>query len=292
MRVGAIDIGTNAARLLIGEVLMENRTQFINKIHYVRIPIRLGEDVFESGCISPEKIKKFVDTMVIFQKICCLFEVEKIRACATSAMREAQNRMPVVEEIQQKTGIAIEIISGQQEADLIFSTFAMLGIHHHQSYIVVDVGGGSTEISLFMNGEKKIAQSFEIGTLRMLKNKVSEYAFDELSEWLHVNVPSTGCVFYATGGNINKAHKLLGGKYFQSVSFRQLEELKISLEKLTTRQRMKRYQLKADRADVLVPALDIYCRILRQLKCEQVFVPKIGLSDGIIYNLSVPTALL
>jgi len=286
MTCGAIDIGTNGARLLIGKVLSEDNKPFINKIHYLRIPLRLGENVFEKGIIDTQKIEKFVETIDIFQKICNFFQVKTIRACATSAMREATNRQNVVEQIYNRTGVTIEVISGQQEAELIFEAFELIDIKHNEPFVVVDVGGGSTEISLFMNGKKQKSKSFEIGTLRLLNNKINNNNFKQIKTWLSQNVDiNKHYKFYATGGNINKAHKLLNGKYLNAISYSQLQKLNLNLEKLSTQQRMKLYQIKKDRAEVIVPAIDIYCNIMKLLKCKEVIVPKIGLSDGIIYNL-------
>jgi len=286
MNFGAIDIGTNAARLLIGEVIMKNKKPFINKIHYLRLPLRLGENVFENGVITPEKIDKFIETIIIFQKTCDFFKVETIRACATSAMREAINQHEVVAHIYQYTEILIEVISGQQEAELILGAFDTSDIDHNESFVVVDVGGGSTEISVFVDGNKQTSQSFEIGTIRLLKKKTEIKPFIEMSTWIEENIDTNQPYrIYATGGNINKAHKIVSGKYMHPLSYPKIKKLKSDLEKLSTEQRMQRYLLKRDRADVIVLALDIYCRILKQLKGKEIFVPKIGLSDGIIYDL-------
>lgn len=286
MKFGAIDIGTNAARLLIGEVIKEDGRKFVNKISYTRIPLRLGESVFENGRINKKKSEQFVKTIRAFQLISELFEVRELRACATSAMREAKNQKKIKSKILEETGIEIETISGNEEADLIFGTFFLMKIDKKKSFIVVDVGGGSTEISVFSNGNKEISQSFEIGTLRLLKGKESKNVWNEIYEWLGKNIsPNEDFAFYATGGNINKAHKLLGAGHIEPITFSNLKALKSNLEKLTLRQRMEHYQLKPDRADVIVPALDIYCNIMEKLNCSEVVVPKIGLSDGIIYDL-------
>lgn len=286
MKFGAIDIGTNAARLLIGEVIKENGKKFVNKISYTRIPLRLGESVFENGRINKKKSEQFVKTMRAFQLISELFEVKELRACATSAMREAKNQKKIKSKILQETGIEIETISGNEEANLIFGTFFLMDIDKRKPFIVVDVGGGSTEISVFLNGSREISQSFEVGALRSLKGKTKETIWDEIYLWLEENVPSNSdFAFYATGGNINKAHKLLGAVNVEPITLSGLQQLKNELSVLTFRQRMEQYQLKPDRADVLVPALEIYCNIMSRLNCQEIIVPKIGLSDGIIYDL-------
>lgn len=285
MKFGAIDIGTNAARLLIGEVIQEDGKKFVNKISYTRIPLRLGESVFESGRINKKKSEQFVKTMRAFQLISELFEVKELRACATSAMREAKNGKKVKNKIFQETGIEVETISGNEEANLIFGTFFLMDIDKTKPFMVVDVGGGSTEISIFSNGNKEISQSFEVGTLRLLKGKTKETVWQEIYLWLDEHMPVGDFTFYATGGNINKAHKLVGGANIEPVELEKLEKLKNDLSALKLRQRMEQYQLKPDRADVLVPALEIYCNIMKKIQCHQVVVPKIGLSDGIIYDL-------
>lgn len=286
MKFGAIDIGTNAARLLIGEVTKEDGRQFVNKISYTRIPLRLGESVFETGRINKRKAEQFINTMRAFQLIAELFEVRELRACATSAMREAKNSKKIKKRIIDATGIDVEIISGEEEGELIFGTFFLMDLIKDQASIVVDVGGGSTEISLFANGEKQLSKSFEVGTLRLLKGKADVNCWNDIHTWLDQNISKDlEYKFFATGGNINKAHKMLGAKNQNPISFDDVKQLKEKLEQLTVRQRMEQYQLKPDRADVLVPALEIYCIIMEQLNCSEIIVPKIGLSDGIIYQL-------
>lgn len=286
MKFGAIDIGTNAARLMIGEVIKEDGRKFVNKISYTRIPLRLGESVFDNGRINKKKSEQFVKTMKAFQLISELFEVKELRACATSAMREAKNGKKIKTKILHETGIEVETISGNEEADLIFGTFFLMDIDKKKSFIVVDVGGGSTEISIFSNGNKEISQSFEVGTLRLLKGKTKETVWQDIYQWLNENISSdSDFTFYATGGNINKAHKLVGGVSIEPIAFEKLKHLKDELNSLKIRQRMEKYQLKPDRADVIVPALEIYCNIMEKLNCTELVVPKIGLSDGIIYDL-------
>lgn len=286
MKFGAIDIGTNAARLLIGEVIKEDGKKFVNKISYTRIPLRLGESVFDSGRINKKKGEQFIKTMRAFQLISELFEVKEIRACATSAMRDAKNQKKIKSKILQETGIDIEIITGNEEANLIFGTFFLMDIEKTKPFIVVDVGGGSTEISVFSNGHREISQSFEVGTLRLLKGKTDKNVWNEIYQWLDENIPFKGeFTFFATGGNINKAHKMLGGVNMEPIEFSKLKQLKDDLSALSLRKRMEQYQLKPDRADVLVPALEIYCNIMQKLNSSEIVVPKIGLSDGIVYDL-------
>lgn len=287
MKYAAIDIGTNAARLLVGELTKEGGHSFIKKVSYTRIPLRLGEDVFGSGTISKKKSIEFIKTVQAFRLISEIFEVKELRACATSAMREATNGEQIRKLIKEETGVEIEIISGDEEAELIFDTFSLFKIDVEVPYCVIDVGGGSTEISVFEGGKRVASKSFEIGTIRILKEKIQPNAWQEMSEWLRNKVQiSSKHVVYGTGGNINKAQKLVGGYQNTPITLKKIEDLRDTLAPLSLSQRVERYQLKPDRADVLVPAMDIFARIMRDLKCREILVPKIGLSDGIIYDLA------
>jgi len=287
MKFGAIDIGTNAARLLIGEVLKnEEGYTFIKKISYTRVPLRLGVDVFGKGRIGSKKRKEFTKTIQAFKLISEVFEVEGLRACATSAMREAENGKEVQQLILEETGVNIEIIEGSEEASLIFSTFFLLDFEQDKPFLVIDVGGGSTEISIFKNGVIVSAKSFKIGTIRLLQEKVKDNIWDKINDWLDENIDSkTGYQIFGTGGNINKIHKHFGKQFMKPLYLDELIDLYKDLEPLTVKQRIKRYNLKQDRADVIVPALKIYSTILEHLNAYKIYAPKIGLSDGIIYDL-------
>jgi exopolyphosphatase / guanosine-5'-triphosphate,3'-diphosphate pyrophosphatase len=286
MVYGAIDIGTNAARLLIGEVVKENGHSFVKKISYTRIPLRLGLEVFEDGVISPQKTEDFVKTIEAFKLIAEVFHVTELRACATSAMREATNGLEVQKEVLRRTGVAIDIIDGDEEARLIFGTFFLLDFDKTLPFLVIDVGGGSTEISVFENGVRVGAKSFKLGTIRLLKGKESKDIWPEVHDWIaeHVDPKMVHKVF-ATGGNINKVHKMLGKQFMDTIKFRELDELHDKLSKLSVEERMTRFQLKEDRADVIVPACEIYKYVMKELKAKELIVPKIGLSDGMIYDL-------
>ncbi len=284
MKFGAIDIGTNAARLLVGEVCTENNHSYVKKISYTRIPLRLGGDVFENGIISPLKETEFLKTIQAFKLISEIFDVKEIRACATSAMREASNGQSVADLIRETTGIEIEIISGEEEARLIFGTFFLLDFDKTSPFLVIDVGGGSTEISVFEGGTRVASKSFELGTIRLLKGKTDAKIWKELKAWLAKNVDPKEHKVFATGGNINKVHKMAGTNP-NEILVSKMVKLHKELEKLSLEQREDLYQLKPDRADVIVPACEIYEFILKQLKVKTFYVPKIGLSDGMIYDL-------
>lgn len=286
MKFGAIDIGTNAARLLVGEVEKEGEHSFVKKISYTRVPLRLGEEVFEDGKISKEKVGNFVKTIQAFKLISDIFDVKQLRAVATSAMREASNSKKIIDTIKSETGVEIEIISGDEEAELIFGTFFLLDFDKTRPFIVIDVGGGSTEVSVFESGERIASKSFEIGTLRLLKKKVKKDIWSEIHDWIaqHVDLNSVHQIF-GTGGNINKVHKILGAGYMEALSYDAIKTLRDKLNELTLPQRVDQFQLKPDRADVIVPAMDIYLYILEELNCSEIVVPKIGLSDGMIYRM-------
>lgn len=288
MKFGAIDIGTNAARLLIGEVMKDNGSSMVKKISYTRIPLRLGMEVFENGFISDKKAEEFKKSMLAFKLIAEVFNVTELRACATSAMREAKNGLAVQKMIKKETGVPIEIIDGDEEASIIFSSFLQIDYDLSQPFIVIDVGGGSTEISIFYKGEKTNAKSFKIGTIRMLKDKVDKDIWGKIEQWLSKNVKkNTDYLVFATGGNINKIHKLLGKTGNEPIRVKELKELSGNLQKMSLSERISKYKLKPDRADVIVPASVIFLKIAKQLDGKEFFVPKIGLSDGMIHQLDL-----
>lgn len=286
MKFGAIDIGTNAARLLIGEVCSNSEHTYVKKISYTRIPLRLGDDVFEIGKLSKEKSKNTVDTIQAFKLIAKIFEVNKLRAVATSAMREAANAQRVIEKVKDKTGIEIEVITGQEEADLIFGTFLLLDFDKTNPFLVIDVGGGSTEISFFESGRKVASKSFEVGTIRLLKKKVENSVWQNIQDWLSENIPQNdNMLLFGTGGNINKIHKILGCVDDEELSIKSIKKLYKSLAPLSIEDRIDLYHLKPDRADVIIPAIEIYIFIMEKIKSQKIGVPKIGLSDGMIYKM-------
>lgn len=285
MKFGAIDIGTNAVRLLIGEVVKEENTAYVKKVSYTRIPLRLGMDVFSNSIISDQKKEDFIDAMQAFSHVAKMFKVKALRACATSAMREAANADEVISAVEAATGIRIEVISGDEEARLIFGTFFLLRIDKSSPFVVVDVGGGSTEINVFEKGNRVACKSFEIGTIRMLKNKTKPNVWKEIQKWIAQNIdPKHRHTVYATGGNINKINKMIG-KDKEGVRVEKLSELHQKLKTLSVKEREDQYKLNPDRADVIVPACQIFEFIFREMKTNKVLVPKIGLSDGIVYDL-------
>lgn len=286
MKFAAIDIGTNAARLLIANATqIEGRIHF-QKLAYYRVPLRLGEEVFDKGKISAQKALQFQQTIQAFAFLAAAQEVSALRAVATSAMREASNGKKIAKQIFQETGVNIEIISGDEEAQLIFNSFELLQLQKQQQFVVVDVGGGSTEISIFEQGQKVAARSFELGTIRILKGKTNEQIWSEFSAWIQQNVRlDEAHLIFGTGGNINRALKIIDPKQKETLTLASLVVLHDKLSELTLEERCDQYQLKPDRADVIVPALKIYITALNALGQNTLVVPKIGLSDGVIYQL-------
>jgi exopolyphosphatase/guanosine-5'-triphosphate,3'-diphosphate pyrophosphatase len=286
MKYGAIDIGTNAARLLIGEVVHDSGRSFVKKISYTRIPLRLGDDVFSLGRIDVKKKLNLINTMKAFEIITDIFEVNELKAYATSAMREAENAEQIVTDIKSATGINLDIISGAEEANVILGTFMLLDFDKGRPFVVIDVGGGSTEINIFKKGEQVGSKSFKVGTLRMLRDKINPEVWGEITAWISdYLLPFEEYRIFGTGGNINKAHKLLAHGPNDAASIEELTRLKNELESLNLSERMKRFQLRPDRADVIVPALDIYTNILANFKSKLIHVPKVGLSDGMVYQM-------
>ena len=286
MKFSAIDIGTNAARLLVGEVVEESSKSFVKKISYTRIPLRLGDDVFSMGEVGAKKKSDLLKTMQAFRIISDIFEVKRLRAVATSAMREAENGSRIVQEIKTNLEIDVQIISGSKEAELILGTFMLLGLDQGKPFAVVDVGGGSTEVNIFKGGEKLASKSFKVGTIRLLKEKIKKEIWSDITNWIDSSIdPNADYLVFGTGGNINKAHKLLGLSSEDAIGLQEMSDLYEVMRVLTPEERMKRFQLRPDRADVIVPALDIYIRILNNFRASSIFVPRIGLSDGMIYQM-------
>jgi exopolyphosphatase/guanosine-5'-triphosphate,3'-diphosphate pyrophosphatase len=283
MKIGIIDIGTNAGRLQISEV----NSKGISKIYNTRIPLRLGDDVFEDGTISSKKAKRLTQTIQAFQLICSTFEVDIIKAVATSAMRDAENSKDIIKQISEKSEVNLEVISGKEEANYILEGFNTLNLDKKNPFVVIDVGGGSTEISIYENGVRKASKSFNLGTIRLLKKKENKEIWNELESWILDTIEfHQKLSVFGTGGNINKAHKILKLDENESISFLNLENLLSNLELLTIEERMDKYELKLDRADVILPAIKIYLFILKILNSDSIHVPKIGLADGITYVLS------
>ena len=285
MIYGAIDIGSNAGRLLIGNVVEKNNQVSIKKISLTRVPLRLGEEVFTDKKISKEKVKMLIKTIKAYKLLMDVYEVKTYMACATSAMREADNRKEVIKAVKDETGIGLDIIDGDTEADIIFSTFITQKLDHSRSYLYIDVGGGSTEISLLEKGRKIHSKSFKIGTLRILKDKVSEEKWIEMKEWVKAITPGIDqLTAIGTGGNINRILKM-NRTNNDTITYQEIKKIQAYITSYALEDRINILGLRPDRADVIVPAADIYLAAMKYAGITSMLVPKIGLSDGMIYQL-------
>ena len=287
MKLAAIDIGSNAARLLITEVLQDaNGSTVFNKMNLVRVPLRLGFDVFEQGYISKPRLGMMLQTMKAFKHLCNAYEVSHIKACATSAMRDAKNSADIIRKVRLETEIPIEIISGDLEAGLIYENHIAESMDKTHSYLYIDVGGGSTELSFFSNNILIYKKSFNIGTIRLLKNMVTEKEWDEMKDTIRaVTKGHKAVVAIGSGGNINKVFSMSKKKDGKPLSLELLRDYYKELNSVTLADRILRYGLREDRADVIVPAILIYINTMRWAGAEEIYVPKIGLADGLIRHL-------
>ncbi|MBF4518418.1 exopolyphosphatase [Flavobacterium sp. ANB] len=283
-KFAAIDIGSNAMRLLISNVVeQDGKEPQFNKSSLVRVPIRLGQDAFTVGEISEENIERMVDAMKAFNLLMKVHKVERYMAFATSAMREAYNAKEVVALIKKKADIKIEIIDGKKEAAIIAST----DLHHllksDETYLFVDVGGGSTEFTLFSDGKMINSRSFKAGTVRLLNNMVHDVVWDEIEKWIKTNTADYDEVtLIGSGGNINKLFKMSGKQQEKPLSYIYINSQYAFLNSLTYEQRIAELGLNSDRADVIIPATRIYLNAMKWSGARQIYVPKIGLSDGIV----------
>ena len=287
MKLAAIDIGSNAARLLIAEVIVDDKknTAF-NKLNLIRVPLRLGFDVFETGEISKPKIGMVMQTMKAYKHLMNAYGVEHLKACATSAMRDAKNAADIIRKIKLETDISIEVISGDTEANLVYENHVAENMDKDHSYLYIDVGGGSTELSFFSNGILIYKKSFNIGTIRLLKDMVKEWQWDEMKEVLKaVTKGQKEVVAIGSGGNINKVFSMSKRKDGKPLSLELLKDYYKELSNVSLEDRIKKYDLRGDRADVIVPALQIYTNAMRWAASEEIYVPKIGLVDGLIRHL-------
>ena len=285
--MAAIDIGSNAARLLISDVIIgpQGNPEFI-KAALVRAPLRLGFEVFDKGEIPPNKVEKVIKAMKSYKLLIDVYEVKHVKACATSAMRDARNGAEIIRKVKAETGIEIKIISGQEEASLIYENHIAENMTKEESYLYVDVGGGSTELTFFTDGKLVFKESFNIGTIRLLKNQVSEAMWDEMKEFIKQRTKGYHHVTaIGSGGNINKIFSLSKRKEGKPLPLDLLRDYFKEFSNLSVNQRMTLYHLREDRADVIVPALLIYINVMRWADTEEIYIPKIGLADGLIHTL-------
>ena len=283
----AIDIGSNAVRLLISTITeQENKEPIFKKTSLVRVPIRLGSDVFMTKNISEENKMRMLDTLQAFQLLMKSHKIEKYKACATSAMREANNGQEVADLIEQETGVQINIIDGNDEAAMIAATDLNELIQSDKTYLYVDVGGGSTEFTLYSNGDTIASRSFKLGTVRILENIVEPGTWDEVESWVkEVSKNYQKIDLIGSGGNINNIFKSSGKSIGKPLSFLYLSSYYQLLNSFTYEERITELNLNADRADVIIHAAKIYLSAMKWTKARRIYVPKIGLADGIIRSL-------
>lgn len=284
-KYAAIDIGSNAMRLLINDVINTNEKKHYRKTDIVRVPIRLGTEAFIQKQISQATIDKMIDAMQAYAHLMKVYGVVKYRACATSAMREAENGKELIAEIKDKTGIAIEIISGKEEASIIFATHIEKLINKPYTFLYLDVGGGSSELTLFDKGEMIVSKSFKIGTIRLLNDLVSEDLWHEMENWVKKHCKNKEVYLIGSGGNINKVFKLSRKAKNEPLKRSYIENYLEELKQYSYEERILKLDMNLDRADVIIPALGIFTSVMRWAKATQIFVPKIGLADGIIKTL-------
>lgn len=283
-KYAAIDIGSNAMRLLITNIVEQvgKDTQF-NKSALIRVPIRLGQDAFTTGIISEENKTRMMDAMEAFRLLMKVYKVERYKACATSAMRDSKNGQEITHLIKAKTSIDIEIIDGKTEAAIIASSDLHTFIASDRTYLYVDVGGGSTEFSLFSEGKMVTSKSFRNGTVRLINDMVPDSTWSEIETWIkEICAPYEEIILIGSGGNINKLFKLSGKLQDKPLSYLYLNSQYQYLNSLTYEQRIAELGLNTDRADVIIPATRIYLNAMKWSGARQLFVPKIGLSDGIV----------
>jgi exopolyphosphatase/guanosine-5'-triphosphate,3'-diphosphate pyrophosphatase len=282
----AIDIGSNAVRLLVGEVIERDDHPVIKKQTLVRVPIRLGEDVFEGGAITPAKRDYLIKALKAFRLLAEVYGVKYMRCCATSAMREASNGEEVRTRVEMDCGVHIEAISGKMEADLIVNTFWTQDLLKERSYLYIDVGGGSTELTWLEQGRRVKSASFKVGTVRTLKGKVDPDVWLEMQEFLDdLRAQHGQLMAIGTGGNINRIFKENGNLFGEPLAREDIMRQRERIAAYSFEDRVKVLRLRPDRADVIIPAADIFLRIMEFADIDEVFVPKVGLADGIIYDL-------
>ncbi len=286
-KFAGIDIGSNGVRLLIANVLEEEgKVPLFSKGSLVRVPIRLGADVFEQGKISSENAARLSDTIEAYRLLMRVQGVEKYRACATSAMREATNGKEITQQIALRTGIPIEIIDGAEEAAIIANTDLHTLIEGDKNYLYIDVGGGSTEFTVYTQGTIRAAKSFPIGGVRLLKGKADDKLWDKVKEWIQTYTKGLKEIeAIGSGGNINKIFKTSGKKKDSPLTLHFLEEFLTQVSALSYEERIRELEMNPDRADVIPLALQIYIKAMKWAKIHHILVPKVGLADGIVRQL-------
>ena len=286
MKFAAIDIGSNAVRLLFCNVFEGNGTPVFKKAELIRVPLRLGEDSFLHGRISDKKADKLVTAMKAFRHLIKVYDAVDYRACATSAMRDAANGMEIVERVRAEAGLEIEIIDGKTEADIIYSNHIAEQLDKDNAYLYIDIGGGSTELSVFWKGRVVASRSFNIGTIRMLHGQVSKETWNTMKSWVENRTKGyKEMLAIGSGGNINKLFKMSHKKDHKPLGYDKLKDIYEKLRSYTLDERITMLGLNPDRADVIMPASKIVLTVMKTAGIEKMIVPQIGLSDGIVHLL-------
>lgn len=285
MKLAAVDIGSNAIRFQISSVLDNGEKVMFKKLEYVRFPLRLGHDVFSTNRISEKSIEKFVKLMRTYKLLIELYEADDYMFCATSAMRESENGEEVARRVKEELGVTINIITGHEEADMVNRAIAsFLG---DKSYIHIDVGGGSTELNIYVDGKKLKTRSFKIGSVRVLEHTDSPVMWEDMESWVKKNIDKNfgRMTAVGTGGNISKIFELSRVKPGKSLTLKKIRTTMAMIESKTIEQRIYELQMNPDRADVIVPASDIYMKVMEWAKAPEMIVPEVGLKDGILLHL-------
>lgn len=286
VKFASIDIGSNAVRLLFCNVYEQGVNTIFKKAELIRVPIRLGEDAFTNQYISEAKATDLVNAMKAFRLLIDIHRPIAFRACATSAMREARNTPDIIKRIKVEAQIDVELIDGSTEANLIYMNHIAEHLDRNNSYLYIDVGGGSTELTLFSRNRHVFSRSFNIGTVRMLNQQIDKNLWSHFKEWIKINTADYHpLIAIGSGGNINKLHKLAKLKDNKPLSFEKLNEIFNELNVLTYQERIENFGLKPDRADVIIPASKIFLSVMKNAQIDKIFVPEIGLSDGIVHQL-------
>jgi len=283
LRYAAIDVGSNAVRLLIADITYNENGYGFKKNTLVRVPLRLGDDAFLDHKISERKIEDLLKTMVAFKNLMDVYQVTKYLACATSSMREAHNGQAIIKMIKETANVDLEIIEGQREANIIYANHIEDNLDIRKNYLYIDVGGGSTELSVFVNKVPVASKSFDIGTIRILDNQDKEETWEEMKLWVkeqtkfHKNLAGIG-----TGGNINKLYRMANEKEGLPLTFLKLKSLYNQLNSHSLKERIQVFGLNPDRADVIIPASEIFITLMKWTGIKQIYVPRVGMADGII----------
>ena len=285
MTYAAIDIGSNAVRLLFSNVY-DGNPPIYRKSSLIRVPIRLGEDAFENHFIPPEKADILIKAISAFKILMDIHAPDSFMACATSAIREATNGGEIVDRIIKETGIPVEVIDGRREAEIIYSNHIAENLSDSSSYLYIEVGGGSTELTIFSGGEMIVSRTFAVGTVRMLKNKVARSEWNDLKEWVRFRTNGLDALTgIGSGGNINFLFKMLRRKEGKPLGVKKVKNMYQFLKSHTIDERITHLGLRPDRADVIIPALEIYLSVMKWAGITKIIVPNIGLADGIIHLL-------